>query len=645
MPSRPSASSARPARLPAGRSVVGRPPATGRGAPAHRAPRRADGTADDEPPASDERRRRPALAWGPVLALVLATVAGHVAVNVWSPYGIHRDELLYLAMGRHLRLLAMDFPPFIALLAEVTRMLLGDALWAIRLGPAVAHALLAFLAAAMARELGGGRGAQGLAAGAVVASPLFLRAGTLFQPVVFDQLWWTVGFFALLRLGRHALVPRARQPGALRANQERRRAGARPAEPATTAVVPLLTSPTVALPAVLEPLDIGEGLGYTPLYERRRAATDLAAGREWTLLGVALGLGLLTKFSIAFFALPLVVAVLATPLRRGLLRPWPWLALIVALVLGAPSVVGQLALDWPVRGQMADLQAAQLARVGPAEFLEGQVLMLGPSVLLAALGLWALLVAPAVRRGRAAGLTALGALVLLLVLHGKAYYAGPVYPLLLAAGATALARVLPRAVPGALARVPRGLRLGVPAVVIALAGLATLPLGLPVLPPALMARYGAKLGIGTRTNTGGHLALPQDYADMLGWPQLAVAAANAWAALPPERRENAAVLADNYGEAGALDFYGPALGLPRVVSPVGSFWFFGPGDRAGDPLLTVGVTEADLRPYCTRIVPLPPVRHAETPWLVPEEQDVPLAWCEGPRATLQELWPRLRGQN
>jgi hypothetical protein len=478
----------------------------------------------------------------------------------------------------------------------------------------------------------------------VVASPLFLRAGTLFQPVVFDQLWWTVGFFALLRLGRHALVPRDRRP-AVSTGQDRRRMGGRTAEPAAPAVLPLLTSPTVALPAVPEQLDVSADLGYTPLYERRRAASDQASAREWTLLGVALGLGLLTKFSIAFFALPLLVAVLATPLRRGLLRPWPWLALIIALVLGAPSVVGQLALDWPVRGQMADLQAAQLDRVGPAEFLEGQVLMLGPSVLLAALGLWALLAAPGVRRGRAAGLTALGAVVLLLVLHGKPYYAGPIYPLLLAAGATALARVLPRAVPGVLARVPRGLRLGIPAAAIALAGLATLPLGLPILPPALMARYGAAVGIGTETNTGGHLALPQDYADMLGWPQLAVAVANAWAALPAERRDDAAVLADNYGEAGALDFYGPGLGLPRVVSPTGSYWFFGPGDRAGDPLLTVGVDEADLRPHCARIVPLPPVRHAMTPWLVPEEQDVPLAWCEGPRATLQELWPRLRGQN
>jgi hypothetical protein len=121
-------------------------PSRGRGA-ARRAPHAADGGAGDEPPAPASGAGGPALAWGPVLALVLATVAGHVAVNVVSPYGIHRDELLYLAMGRHLRLWAMDFPPFIALLAEVTRMLLGDALWAIRLGPAVAHGTLVFLAA------------------------------------------------------------------------------------------------------------------------------------------------------------------------------------------------------------------------------------------------------------------------------------------------------------------------------------------------------------------------------------------------------------------------------------------------------------------------------------------------------------------
>ena len=106
-----------------------------------------------------------------------------------------------MAMGEHLRLWHMDFPPFIAMLSETTRFLLGDSLVALRLPPALMSTGLLLIAALAARELGGGRFAQGLAAFSVLASTLFLRSGNLFQPVVIDQLFWSLALFALLRLG------------------------------------------------------------------------------------------------------------------------------------------------------------------------------------------------------------------------------------------------------------------------------------------------------------------------------------------------------------------------------------------------------------------------------------------------------------
>jgi hypothetical protein len=151
--------------------------------------------------------------------------------------------------------------------------------------------------------------------------------------------------------------------------------------------------------------------------------------------------------------------------------------------------------------------------------------------------------------------------------------------------------------------------------------------------------------VGTETNTGERLALPQDYADMLGWPELAAATAAAWQLIPAEARVGAAVVAGNYGQAGALALYGPRLGLPPVVSPAGSFWFFGPGERVGDPILAVGVPAADLAPLCAALRPMGVVRHERTRWLVPEERDVPITLCEGPRRTLHQLWPSLAGRN
>jgi hypothetical protein len=502
-----------------------------------------------------ETRRLKPLAW-PVLLLAVAALALHVWVNATTPYGLHRDEFLYLAMGRHLRLWRMDFPPGIALLAEATRAILGDSMAAIRALPALAGALLVLLAAAFARELGAGRRAQVLASLAVAASPLFLRAANLFQPVVFDQLVWTLALFALARLC------------------------------------------------------------WRP--DRR----------WWLALGAALGVGLLVKFSVVFVGLAIVVGVLATPLRRSLATPWPWLALLLALAIGSPSLVGQWALGYPVLGQMRDLQEVQLERVTPADFLLGQLLW-GPGVLLAAGGLVALLFARRYQRVRAVGWSCAAAFILLLLLQGKSYYIGPVYPVLFAAGAVPLERSVLRWVLGLL---------------LLAYGAVTLPLGVPVLPPERMAAYVETIGAtaALRTNTGEIERLPQDYADMLGWEELARAVAGVYRRLPEAEQAEAVVIAGNYGEAGALDYFGPRLGMPPAVSPAGSYWFFGPGERPGRVAVVIGPRREDLAPFFDSLEVAGRVEHA---WAVAEERDLTIFVARRPRRTLQEIWPTLAGRN
>jgi 4-amino-4-deoxy-L-arabinose transferase-like glycosyltransferase len=484
-------------------------------------------------------------------------------VNATTPYGFHRDELLYLAMGRHLRLWRMDFPPAIALVAEAVRATLGNSLLAIRLVPALAGTALVVLAALVARELGGGRWAQALAAFGVVASPLFLRSANLFQPVVLDQLAWTVALYALVRLCRED----------------------RP--------------------------------------------------RWWLLLGAALGAGLLTKFSAAFVGLALLLALLATNRRAWLRTPWPWLAAVLALVIGSPSLVGQLRLDFPVLGQMADLRQVQLERVTPLAFLTGQLLW-GPATLIGAAGLVALLADRRLRAFRVVGWTCVWVFVVLMALHGKAYYAGPVYPALIGAGGVVLERV-------------HGPRLGpvlrwggATALLLTMVGL--LPIGVPILAPAAMARYAHAIGASSalRTNTGEIERLPQDYADMLGWEEQARAVARVYRALPASDRARTVLVGGNYGEAGALDFFGPRYGLPAVVSPTGSYWFFGPGTKTGEVVVTIGAGREDLAPLFDSVEAAGRVM---SPWSVAEERELTIYVARGPHRTLQELWPSLAGRN
>lgn len=499
---------------------------------------------------------REAFAAAPVVALATLVFLAHVIVNAAGPYGLHRDEFLYLAMGRHLELWRMDFPPAIALLASASR-LLGDSVVSIRLLPALAGALLVVLAGLLARTFGGGRWAQLLASGCVAASPLFLRAGSLFQPVVFDQLWWTVGFLALAGLA-----------------------------------------------------------------ERERP-------QGWLLLGLAGGLGLLTKFSILFFGVAVGAALLLTPLRRALAGPWPWVAVALALGIGHPSLTGQVALGWPLRLQMSSLAVAQLDRVTPAAFF-GSQLLLGPGTLLAVAGLWSLL-AGRLRAYRAVGWTVVGVLGILLALHGKAYYLGPVYPALYGAGAVALAALRHR--------LARSLRVATTAAVMAF-GVLVLPLGLPVVPPEAMARYARKLGVteAVATNRGVALELPQDYADMLGWEAMVAAVARVYYGLPAADQDEAVLFAANYGEAGALEFFGPRFSLPRPVSAAGSYWQFGPGSRPGRVLVAVGVNVEDLREFFDSVVV---VERVSERWVVPEERNVAIVVARRPKRTLQAMWPRL----
>ena len=466
-------------------------------------------------------------------------------------------------MGRHLRLWRMDFPPAIALVAEAVRATLGDSLLAIRLVPALAGTTLVVLAALVARELGGGRWAQALAALGVLASPLFLRSANLFQPVVLDQLTWTVALYALLRLCRED----------------------RP--------------------------------------------------RWWLLLGVALGAGLLTKLSAAFIGLALLLALLTTGRRAWLLTPWPWLAAVLALAIGSPSLVGQLRLDVPVLGQMADLRQAQLERVTPLDFLAGQLLW-GPATLIGAAGLAGLLADHRLRPFRVVGWTCVWVFVILMALHGKAYYAGPVYPALIGAGGVMLERVQG-------ARLRPVLRWG--AVVALLLTMAVLlPIGVPILPPSALARYVRAIGASSalRTNTGELEQLPQDYADMLGWEEQAGAVARVYRSLPAPDQARTVLVAGNYGEAGALDFFGPRYGLPAVVSPTGSYWFFGPGTKPGEVVVTIGARREDLVPFFDSVEP---AGRVTSPWSVAEERDLTIYVARGPHRTLQELWPSLAGRN
>lgn len=136
--------------------------------------------------------------------LALATVGVHVVVAMTTAYGLHRDEYLYLSFGRHLGWGFLEAPPGIGLMAAGLESTIGTSLVAVRLVPALVHAALVYITGLITRELGASRFSILVAALAVLIAPVYLRAGTLFQPVPFDQLAWAAAaLFVVRRIGRN----------------------------------------------------------------------------------------------------------------------------------------------------------------------------------------------------------------------------------------------------------------------------------------------------------------------------------------------------------------------------------------------------------------------------------------------------------
>ena len=341
-------------------------------------------------------------------------------------------------------------------------------------------------------------------------------------------------------------------------------------------------------------------------------------------------LAAMTKLSGAVFGLALIVAVLASPLRRDLTTRWPWLAVALALTLAAPSLLGQQFWGWPIFAQVQVLRDTQLGHVTPLGFTTGQLFLAGaagPLLLIGALALW---FNAALRPFRSLLVFALVAFGVLLVQHGKDYYFGPVHPALFAAGAVAAGQWLSSR---------RWAWIGA-IVFLATGGLVLLPVGIPLLPPPQMITYAARLGLGrvVSTNYGTTLALPQDYADMTGWREQVDVVAQVCHALPRAEHDGAVIVGDNYGRTGAVALYGPALGLPYPISTHGDFYNWGPGERSGDVVIVIGDDAEDLGRLFGEVTL---AARSRNPRGVDEEQDVPIFVCRHPKQPLQVFWHSL----
>jgi 4-amino-4-deoxy-L-arabinose transferase-like glycosyltransferase len=460
---------------------------------------------------------RPPVVWRLLLLIAGCKVLFNLTATALFAYGYTTDELYFLDSIDRLAWGYVDHPPLSIVLLAGVEAVAGDSLFAIRVVPALLGGFVVFLGGALARELGGGRAAQGIAALAVLCCPVYLALTNAYTITAPELVFWGGASWLLLRI------------------------------------------------------------------------LNGADARTWLALGATVGLGLLTKYTLSWFAFGLLVGLLLTPERRWLATRWPWLGAGIALLLFAPHLAWQLEHGFPTFEYFLTKSSVQLLPTTPWSFAVDQVITLNPLFApLWAGGLAYLLAADAMRPYRCLAWIWIS-VVLLLMASGTArsYYAAPAYPVLFAAGARGVEQI-------ARAHAWRGLPAAV-ALWLLLFGLYGAPFAMPLLPPENYGAYRRLMPFRVpKQQTDDTDAFPAHLANRLHGAAVFEAVAGAYAGLPAGDRSRVGIFTTDQGMAGAVNRWGAAAGMPRAIGNHNTYWLWGPGATSGEVMIVVWPRDEDL---------------------------------------------------
>jgi 4-amino-4-deoxy-L-arabinose transferase-like glycosyltransferase len=340
--------------------------------------------------------------------------------------------------------------------------------------------------------------------------------------------------------------------------------------------------------------------------------------RLWLAVGLLAGAGLLDNDLVAFLLAALLGGIAIAGPRRTFRSPWLWTGGLVAAAMWAPYLVWQARHGWPELTVSRGIANGASGTSTPRWlFLPEQVAIVG--VFLAPVwiaGLVRLFRAPELRFARAIGWAYLLLAVVFVITSGKVYYLAGIYPVLLAAGAQPTLKWTRRG--------RRRLRRVSLALALALSALVSVAIVLPVTP------------IRDLHNTG----FEYDIGETVAWPTYVREIATAWNRLPGSLRAHAAILTSNYGEAGAVDRYGPALGLPAAYSGHMGFWYWGPPPASATSVLGVGFDPGYLQRFFAHVRLV--TRLNNHIGVNNDEQHAPVWLASGLRESWTLDWPQLK---
>lgn len=347
--------------------------------------------------------------------------------------------------------------------------------------------------------------------------------------------------------------------------------------------------------------------------------------RWWIAIGAAIGFGMLTKYTMIFFAAGVVAGVVLTPARRYLWSPWLWCGVVVSLLVFLPNLIWQVRHDFISIDFLTSIHARDI-RIGRTDGFLIHQLVTGTGLFmipLAAAGFLRLFSAKG-KPYRLLGWMFIVPLALFFIARGRDYYQAPAYPMLFAAGSVWLEQWT--------ASLQRSRAVMVRSVTWALLT-AEAVVGMALLVP--IAPVNSSLwNVAIKANG--------DFSEEIGWPELVQTVAGIRDSLPPEDRTRLGIFVGNYGEAGAINLYGGVYGLPQAISGVNSFWLHGYGEPAPQTLIVLGFPSSFLKRTFESCDLAGHVRNAYSVMNEETTEHKDIFVCRGLRQSWPEFWKTSR---
>ena len=477
----------------------------------------------------------------------------HILAN--GQYGFHRDELLSVDNGRHLAWGYVVYPPVTPFLGRLEWELFGASLRGFRFFAAVAQGLVVVLAGLAARELGGKREGQFVAALAVAVGGHCMFSGSFMSYSSFDYLWWTLVAYLVIRL--------------LKSDKP----------------------------------------------------------HWWLAIGAAIGIGMLTKYTMGALALGVAGGLLLTPARRYLRSPWLWGGMAITLLMMLPNLVWQVQHQFVSLEFLKSIHARDMRQGSTDYFLLNQFWKSTSPVTvpLWCAGLWYVFAVPDGKRYRMLGWMYVIPMLALLAARGRDYYLAGAYPMHFAAGAVwgeywlsslgnRSALIVRRTTWRALA----------------VAGLVTAVMTLPIAPVNSAWWHVADTTVGGNLNS------------QIGWPDMVETVAKVRDSLPLEERGRLGILASDDGEVGALNLYGPSYGLPRAISGMNSNWYHGYGNPPPETVIAVAMDRDFMNWNFASCRVVGPITNRYGISNDAMGRDPEIVVCKQPRMPWPEFWEHFR---